>query len=90
MSVWAVTVWMLPAGALKGALAQSGVRRVYVGATFEEAAGAAQADAEGRNWWDVLLAGVILLLVVEAVAANYRRAGSADEAVLRRQAGAAA
>ena len=50
-----------------------GIERVYVGRTLGEANVAAAADAKGRNWWDLLVAVAIVLLVVEAMVANRRR-----------------
>jgi len=45
-----------------------------VASTVADVNAAASADAKGRNWWDLVLAGVIFLLVVEAVIANrFRR-----------------
>ena len=68
----------LDAEAFKAGMAQRGIQRVYVGPTLSLANEAALADAEGRNWWDLLLAGAILLLVVEAIVANRSRTGRED------------
>ena len=68
----------LDAEAFKAEMAQRGIQRVYVGPTLSSANEAALADAEGRNWWDLLLAGAILLLVVEAIVANRSRTGRED------------
>jgi len=60
-------------------MAGLGAKRVYVSGSLSGVHAAAAADAKGRNWWDILLVGVILLLVVEALVANRRR--SPEEAV---------
>ena len=54
----------------KASLRELGCRRVYVASTVEGVNKAASADAEGRNWWDLLLMLAVLVLVVEAVVAN--------------------
>ena len=54
----------------KDSLQKLGCRRVYVAGTVEQVNRAAADDARGRNWWDLMLAAAILLLVVEAVVAN--------------------
>lgn len=64
----------LDAATLTKAMADNDIHRVYVAADLESANRLALADAKGQDWWDVLLAGVIILLVVEALAAN-RRSG---------------
>lgn len=51
---------------------------LFAGHTVEEAQQAAANAAAGSNFWDILLAGVILLLVVESVLANrFRRTADA-------------
>ena len=60
-------------------LRKGGMVRVYVGRSLAEVSAAAVGDTQGRNWWDLLLAIVIVLLVVEAVIANRLRRG--DEIV---------
>jgi hypothetical protein len=55
-------------------LRKKGLTRAYAGSTVGQVQSAAAADTVGRNWWDLLAAGVILLLVVEAVLANRRKA----------------
>ncbi len=67
------------------AMRARGFERVYVAGTRAEALATAADAAEGRNWWDLLIAAVVLLLVVEAVVANRRgelpgRAPAAPEA----------
>lgn len=57
----------------KGAMAKRGLKRVYVAGSLDEVNTAAAADTKGRNWWDLILAFVIFVLVVEAVVANRRR-----------------
>ena len=64
--------------ALVRMMAESRIPQVYVAPSLEAVHKAALADTQGRNWWDVLLAGVILLLVVEAVVANRHRPRSED------------
>ena len=59
-----------------------GGRRVYVAPSLQAAHDAALADAEGRNWWDQVLAVVIVLLVAEAVIANRGKRGEAVPAHL--------
>jgi hypothetical protein len=54
-------------------LQRRGLDRAYAGSSVQQVQSAAAADTVGRNWWDLLAAGVILLLVVEAVLANRRR-----------------
>jgi hypothetical protein len=48
-------------------------RRVYIAGSFREVNEAALAAAQKRNWWDVLAALAIVVLVVEAVVANRAR-----------------
>ncbi len=50
-----------------------GLNRVYAGQSVQQVHAAAAADTVGRNWWDLLAAGVIVLLVIEAVVANRNR-----------------
>ncbi len=71
----------IAAPALKRALAQHGVKDVYVGARLPaDELVAVEAGPRRRDWWDLLLAFVVLLLVVEAVVANrFRRRD--DEAI---------
>ena len=57
----------------KGAMSQRGLKRVYVAGSLDEVNAAAAEDTKGRNWWDLFLAFVIFLLVIEAVVANLRR-----------------
>ena len=59
---------------LKTALGKLGLERVYVGSSLEEVQAEAGKDSQGRNFWDVLIVLVVLLLVIEAVIANRRRA----------------
>lgn len=55
------------------AMKSRGIEHVYVAPTVAEANALAAAAAEGRNWWDVLVAFAIVLLVVESVIANRKR-----------------
>jgi len=59
---------------LRAALAQRGGQRVIVASSVEAARAQAAAQAEGTNWWDVLLVAVICVLIAEAVVANRLRA----------------
>ncbi|MCK5558926.1 MAG: hypothetical protein KAJ01_11120, partial [Candidatus Hydrogenedentes bacterium] len=59
---------------LKTALGKLGLERVYVGSSLEEVQAEAGKDSQGRNFWDVLIVLVVLLLVIEGVIANRRRA----------------
>lgn len=58
---------------LRQRLAQAGVPRVYIADDLAGVTAAAADDAQGRNWWDLLLAAVILMLVCEALVANRRK-----------------
>ena len=49
---------------------RQGMGRVYVGDSLGAVYAAALKDAQGTNWWDVLLAFAIVVLVVEAAVAN--------------------
>jgi hypothetical protein len=60
----------VPAEDFKASLEKLGFQRTYVAPTVAAVNQAAGEDAQGRNWWDLLLAAVILLLVAEAVVAN--------------------
>ncbi|MFB3892754.1 MAG: BatA domain-containing protein [Phycisphaerae bacterium] len=64
---------------LKAKLKDLGLDRVYIAPSVTEADVLAAKDAEGRNWWDVLAAVAVVLLVAEAVISNRRRAG--EEAI---------
>ena len=64
------------------ALADKGLKRVYVGGDIKDVTAAALADTKQANWWDVVLAAAIVLLVVEAVAANRRRRRQGDDDVI--------
>ncbi|MBN1553265.1 MAG: BatA domain-containing protein [Phycisphaerae bacterium] len=59
--------------ALRTELRNRGCKQAYVAATLDELSAAVAADAQGRNYRDVLVAAVILLLLAEAVAANRRK-----------------
>ncbi len=59
-------------GELKAALTRRGLQRVYIGSSLEEIQTAATKDSQGRNFWDVLIVLVVVLLVAEAVVANRR------------------
>jgi hypothetical protein len=62
----------MPAAAFQRALKARGLDRVYVAETRAAVHAAAAAESEGRNWWDLLLAVTIVVLVFEAVVANRR------------------
>jgi aerotolerance regulator-like protein/VWA domain-containing protein len=72
----------------RSALADRGVERVFVGQSVAAAHADADAAARGRNWWDVLLATVLLLLVAEALIANRRRTVRDDAIPARMKPGA--
>jgi hypothetical protein len=55
------------------ALRRRGVK-AYAGRSLEDVHDQALAEARGRNWWDVLVAAAVLVLVTESVLAN-RAAG---------------
>lgn len=57
----------------KGAMDKRGLKRVYVAGSLDAVNAAAAAHTKGRNWWDLVLAFVIFILVIEAVVANRRR-----------------
>jgi hypothetical protein len=63
------------------AMRNRGLQRVFVGLTRDEALAAAREASQGRNWWDLLIATVVFLLVVEAVVSN-RRGAQEDAAAL--------
>ncbi len=73
----------MPAGAFRRALAAGGLERAYVAPSLDAVHAAAAAESEGRNWWDLLLAVVILVFVFEAIAANRRGAESGVPAHLQ-------
>ena len=56
--------------AFRNVLAKAGLKKVYVGSTLKEVMGAAVADAQPTEWWDVVCIAVILLLIAEALVAN--------------------
>ncbi|HUS93234.1 MAG TPA: BatA domain-containing protein [Phycisphaerae bacterium] len=62
----------LPARTFQKALAAQGMPRVYVAPSLAAVHAAAAEQSEGRNWWDLLLAVVIMVLVFEAIVANRR------------------
>ena len=49
---------------------RAGMDRVYVGNSLEAVYADALKDTQGSNWWDVLLAVAIVVLVIEAAVAN--------------------
>lgn len=62
---------------LQTALNRRGLTYAYVAPTLKEAGDQAETVAQGHNWWDLLLAIVIVLLVAEAMVAN-RKTSQAD------------
>jgi hypothetical protein len=62
---------------LQTALNRRGLPYAYVAPTLKEAGDQAETVAQGHNWWDLLLAIVIVLLVAEAMVAN-RKTSQAD------------
>ncbi len=58
---------------LEAELRRRGIEHAYVGGSLEAVHGAAAADAEGTNWWDLLLVAVVFLLVTEAILSNRSR-----------------
>jgi len=60
----------MPADEAKAILLGAGVKRVHLAESIAEARRAATAEAEGRNWWDLLLAAAIVILIAEATVAN--------------------
>ncbi len=66
----------------KSAMAKRGLERVYVAGSLDEVNASAAADTKGRNWWDLILAFVIFILVIEAVVANRHRREQRSSAAL--------
>ena len=60
------------AQAFQRAMRAQGLERVYVAPTLSAAHAAAAEESEGKNWWDLLLAFTIMILVFEAIVANRR------------------
>ena len=58
----------------QNAMTRRGLTHVYVAPTLKEASDQAEKLAQGHNWWDLLLAIVIVLLVAEAMVANRQKA----------------
>jgi len=58
-----------------GALRARGLRNVYAGTDVTELRARARRSARGRNWWDVLTAATMFLLLVEMFLAHRRREG---------------
>ncbi|RKY26823.1 MAG: hypothetical protein DRP83_03505 [Planctomycetota bacterium] len=61
-----------PPEQLLAALHKQGLSKVFIGPSLSDVRAMASEESRGRNWWDVLIAAVILLLVLEAVLANRR------------------
>ncbi len=59
---------------LSAALRANGLENVHIGPSLQSVQVSAADKAQGRNLWDVLITAVILLLVIEAVFANRRKA----------------
>jgi hypothetical protein len=79
----------MPAETFRRAMRAKGLERVYVGSTLAGVHAAAASQSQGRNWWDLLLAMTIMILVFEAIVANRR--GRGEEVVpVHLQPGAAA
>jgi hypothetical protein len=51
----------------------AGFEHVYVGESLDAVHAAARDRAIGRNWWDLLAAAVVVLLVAETLVANRRK-----------------
>jgi len=67
--------------AVKQMLAAQGLKRVYIESGVTAVENAAQADAQKRNWWDMLLALTVVVLVVESVVANrFKKSPEAEAA----------
>jgi hypothetical protein len=65
---------------VKRALERAGFRQVQVGASVAEVRALADRASQGKNWWDILAAATIALLLAETLVANrirYRQ-GAAD------------
>ncbi|HUT01259.1 MAG TPA: VWA domain-containing protein [Phycisphaerae bacterium] len=62
----------VPALAFRRGMRARGLERVYVAPTLSAVHAAAAEESEGKNWWDLLLAVTIMILVVEAIVANRR------------------
>jgi hypothetical protein len=62
----------IDAAALRDAITARGAQRVYAGAGLDAVHAQLAQDANGREWWDLLLLVVILVLVGESVIANRR------------------
>ncbi len=60
--------------AFRQGMRNRGLQRTYVGADLASAHASALTDAQGANWWDLLLVLAILTLVAESVVANRLRA----------------
>ena len=54
-------------------LAAKGIENVFVGGTLAKAIAQASDAAKGHNWWDVLVAAAICLLVLEMILAGRRQ-----------------
>jgi len=76
----------MPARVFQKSLRQRGLERVYVAPTLAEVHAAAAGESQGRNWWDLLLAVAIMVLVFEAIVANRRTREEAVPAHLQRNA----
>jgi hypothetical protein len=66
----------LPSENLKKELESRGIEKIYTGKSLQQLHEAALADSEGRNWWDLLLLSVIMVLIFECVVANRRQAAA--------------
>jgi hypothetical protein len=62
----------MDARAFQRAMKTRGLRRVYVAPSLSAVHAAATEESEGRNWWDLLVAFAIMVLVFEAIVANRR------------------
>lgn len=58
----------------QNAMNRRGLAHVYLGQNLREAGEQAEKISQGHNWWDMLLAIVIVLLVAEALVANRQKA----------------
>ncbi len=71
------------AQAFQRAMKARGLQRVYIAPTLAAVHAAAAEESEGKNWWDLLLAFTIMILVFEVIVANRRARGQVVPAHLQ-------